>query len=94
MLLSSASGSAQSGTSRLRRFVNVYTSYSVPRQLRKYIQPKEQRLDPELDVEAQFSRRAVREAQSKIAKSTRLQCISGWLWCECICTGVGRQGRE
>ena len=52
--------------------------------LRKYMIPKGNRLDPELDVEAQFSRQVVREAQSRIAKGTRLQCIAGWLWCESV----------
>ena len=65
------------------QFLQVYVGYSMAHHLRKYIVPKGSRLDPELDVEAQFSRRTVQEAQSRIAKSMRLQCISGWLGCEC-----------
>ena len=76
-------GSAQSGSLKL---VNSYVSYSMAHHLRKYMVPKRDRLDPELDVEAQFSRRAVREAQSSIAKGTRLQCITGWLWCKYVDT--------
>ena len=56
--------------------------YSMAHHLRKYIVPKNDRLDPELDVEAQFSRRAVQEAQSRIEAGMRLQCVTGWLWCE------------
>ena len=65
------------------RCVQWYTNYSMAHHLRKYIIPKGNRLDPELDVEAQFSNRTVREAQSRIAKGMRKQCITGWLWCEC-----------
>lgn len=54
----------------------------MARRLRKYIEPKSDQQDPELDVEAQFGRTAVRSAQHAIQKKHRLQCISGWLWCE------------
>lgn len=66
------------------KFVNSYVSYSIANQLRKYIVPQHEEQDPELDVEAQFGRDAVRNARSAIAKRKRLQCTSGWLWCECI----------
>jgi len=46
--------------------------------------PKGEQLDPELDVEAQFSRRAVRNAQSSIYKRERLKFLSGWLYCKLI----------
>lgn len=38
--------------------------------------------DPELDVEAQFSRHVVRRQKKVIANKMRLQCVSGWLWCK------------
>ena len=38
--------------------------------------------DPELDVEAQFSRHVVSRQRRVIANKMRLQCVSGWLWCE------------
>ena len=38
--------------------------------------------DPELDVEAQFSRNVVRRQKRVIANKMRLQCVSGWLWCK------------
>ena len=59
-----------------------YTNYSMAHHLRKYMVPKGNRLDPELDVEAKFSRQTVREAQSRINKGMRKQCITAWLWCE------------
>lgn len=61
--------------------MNSYVSYSIANQLRKYIVPKNEERDPELDVEAQFGRDAVQSARSAIAKKKRMQCISGWLWC-------------
>ncbi len=64
------------------KFVNSYVSYSVANNLRKYIIPKHEEQDPELDVEAQFGRNAVRTAQMAIAKKKRMQCINGWLWCK------------
>ena len=51
--------------------------------LRKYVNPPFPAEDPELDVEAQFASRVVREAQKRIEKKKRLQCLSGWLWCKC-----------
>lgn len=72
----------QKDSSKLDKFVRFYTSYSIAHHLRKYIIPKGNRLDPELDVEAQFSRQVVRDAQARIAKGMRVQCISGWLWCK------------
>jgi len=45
------------------------------------IEPIDAHEDPELDVEAQFSRQAVRGAQAAIVKKKKLQCVSGWLWC-------------
>ena len=46
------------------------------------IEPANKHEDPELDVEAQFSRRAVRGQQRTIAKKRQLHCVSGWLWCK------------
>ena len=69
-------------TSRTQHAVDAYVRYSMAHHLRKYMTPKRDRLDPELDVEAQFSRRAVRNAQSDIARKERLRCLTGWLWCK------------
>ena len=71
------------GRPKSHRLVHTYVSYSIPMKLRKYINPPFPAEDPELDVEAQFASRVVREAQKRIEKKKRLQCLSGWLWCEC-----------
>ena len=71
-------------SSAVERFVNSYVGYSMARHLRKYIVPKGEQLDPELDVEAHLAERVIRDARSRINKKKRLQCISGWLWCKTV----------
>ena len=66
--------------SAVKKVVASYVGYSMAHHLRKYITPKSEQLDPELDVEAHFSSRAVRDARSKIVRKERLRCITGWLW--------------
>ena len=67
------------------RLLHTYVSYSIPMKLHKYSNPPFPAEDPELDVEAQFASHVVREAQKRIEKKRRLQCLSGWLWCKCMC---------
>ncbi len=75
----------ESQPSRREELVERYVSYSIAHHLRKYIEPRSEQQDPELDVEAQFGRSAVRSAQTAIEKKRALQCISGWLWCKYWC---------
>ena len=75
----------QAQQTSVNKLINRYVSYSLPRQMRKYVEPRSERQDPELDVEAQFGRGAVRDAQRNIERKKRLRHISAWLWCEsCI----------
>ncbi len=67
-------------TPPVKRALEVYVRYSVVQNLRRYMATKSDQLDPELDVEAQFSRRAVRDAQSNIKKHGRLRCYGQCLW--------------
>ena len=62
--------------------VEAYISFSTAHLLRMNIEPVNGHEDPELDVEAQFGHHAVRGAQAAIANKKKLQCVSGWLWCE------------
>ena len=71
------------GRPKSHRLLHTYVSYSIPMKLRKYSNPPFPAEDPELDVEAQFASHVVREAQKRIEKKKRLQCLSGWLWCKC-----------
>ncbi len=81
----SAPPQTESQPSRREELVERYVSYSIAHHLRKYIEPRSEQQDPELDVEAQFGRSAVRSAQTAIQKKRALQCISGWLWCKYWC---------
>jgi hypothetical protein len=63
------------------RGVEGYVKFSLAHTLRMNLEPDSRRQDPELDVEAQFSRNVVKRQRRVIANKMRLQCISGWLWC-------------
>ena len=85
--LSTDSQSRQRGAGeqpQSQKFLHKYVSYSIPSKLRKYSNPPFPDEDPELDVEAQFASHVVREAQKRIEKKRRLQCLSGWLWCKLV----------
>lgn len=61
--------------------LNGYVKFSLAHTLRMNLEPDSRRQDPELDVEAQFSRHVVSRQKKVIANKMRLQCVSGWLWC-------------
>lgn len=73
---------ASKPSSGVDAMVETYVSFSTAHLLRMNIEPIDAHEDPELDVEAQFSRQAVRGAQAAIVKKKQLQCVSGWLWCK------------
>jgi hypothetical protein len=75
----SQADSAKPGCSK--RGVEGYVKFSLAHTLRMNLEPDPTRQDPELDVEAQFSRNVVRRQKRVIANKMRLQCVSGWLWC-------------
>ncbi|CAI8043998.1 hypothetical protein GBAR_LOCUS24420 [Geodia barretti] len=76
----SQAASAKPGCSK--RGVEGYVKFSLAHTLRMNLEPDPTRLDPELDVEAQFSSNVVRRQKRVIANKMRLQCVSGWLWCK------------
>ena len=72
----------QAQQTAVNKLINRYVCYSLPRQMRKYVQPRSERQDPELDVEAHLGREAVRSAQKNLERKKRLRHISAWLWCK------------
>lgn len=72
-------GSTNQGCSN--QGMEKYVKFSLAHTLRMNLEPDPNAQDPELDVEAQFSRRVVNRQRKVIANKMRLQCVSGWLWC-------------